>query len=330
MIVSPLKSNIQFSLFFLLLLSILIWFSTFTYTHINTENINYKEHVLYDLIFDNHYTFYINQIITLLVVLFGAFLLNFLAIEQEIVSKTNYLPAFFYIIFSFSATTPYLTEPLLVANLFIIPAIYFLVNSYRQEYALQDVFKSALFMGLASFFCIHYIVLFPFGYLTLFVLRPFNWREWVIMLIGLTFPLYIYLCVAYLITGKPFEIFGMMQEAISSIQNPELSTYYIGFIAVTLLIVFLAILNYLNKGFGGKVKTQKAKYVLLWMLLICTPIVFFEQVSDMILLPCIIPLSIFMGDYLADIKQIRFANFLLLIFILSFLVIYFHALNFIS
>ena len=330
MIVAPLKSNIRFSLFFLILIGGLIWISTFSYKHSDVGVINYKEHVLYDLFFDNGYSFFINQIITLLVVLLGAVLVNFLAIEQEIVSKTNYLPSFFYVLFAFSANTQGVVEPILVANLCVIPALYYLINSYRKDEALKDVFKSALLMGLASFFCIHYIVIFPISYVALFILRPFNWRESLVSLLGLVLPLYLYVCLAYLITGHPFDIFNMMQEAIASIHKPFLSKYFIGFIVMILVMFFLSMLNYLNKGFGNKVKTQKSKHVLLWLCLFCGLIVFFEQVSDMILLPCIIPFSILISDYLAEIKQIRFANFLVVMFILSFLVIYFHALNFIS
>ena len=79
--------------------------------------------------------------------------------------------------------------------------------------------------------------------------------------------------------------------------------------------------------FGGKVKTQKTKYILLWMFALCLLMMFFEQMSDMILLPCIVPLSIIIGDYIAEIKQIKIANTLLVLFFGGFVVIYLHALG---
>lgn len=327
MIVGPLKSNIQLSIIILLLLCIGSWGCTFSFINISTEYINYKEHILYSFFFGSGFSFYVNQIITLFVVLLGAFFVNFLVVEQEITSKTNYLPAFFYILFAFSATTKSVVEPILVANLFILPALYFLINSYRRDYALMEVFKSGIFMGLASFFCIHYIVVFPLMFMALIILRPFNWREWCIMLIGLITPLYLYVSVCYLTTNNAFEVFGMIREATSSLQKLIISEYYLAFIIITVLTFIFALLNYFTKGFGGKVKTQKTKYVLLWMLLLCLLMVFFEQVSDMILLPCIIPLSIFIGDYLSEIKQLKIANTLLVLFITGFSIIYLHALG---
>jgi hypothetical protein len=327
MIVGPLKSNIQASVIILLLLCIGAWACTFTFIHESTEQINYKEHILYSVFFGTGFSYYLNQIITLLVILLGAFFVNFLVVEQEITSKTNYLPAFFYILFAFSATTKSTVEPILLANLFILPALYFLIDSYRKDSALSEIFKAGVFTGLASFFCIHYIVVFPLNFIALMILRPFNWREWLIMLIGLMTPLYIYVSVCYLKTNEAFAVFGMIREATSSLQKLVISEYYIVFILTATLAFVFAIIHYLGKGFGGKVKTQKTKYVLLWMLLLSLLMVFFEQVSDMILLPCIIPLSIFIGDYLSEIRQLKIANTLLVLFIGAFLIIYFHELG---
>jgi hypothetical protein len=325
MIVGPLKSNIQFSVIIIILACLGIWIGSFSYKIDESSLINYKEHVFYDYFFGKNTSFIFSQITTLFAILIGAFFVNFLAIEQEITSKTNYLPAFFYILFAFSSPTRGVVEPILLANLFVLPALYFLINSYRQEYALSEIFKSAIFMGIASFFCIHYIVVFPLMYITIIILRPFNWREWIILLIGLTASLYVYVSFKYLTSSDAFVVFSMMKEAISSVQKPIVSEYYMGLIFVSTLSLFFALFHYLGKGFGGKVKTQKTKYILLWMTLFCLVMVFFEQMSDMILLPCIIPLSIIIGDYVSEIKQLKIANTLLTLFIAGFIVIYLHA-----
>jgi hypothetical protein len=326
MIVGPLKSNIQLSITILLLLCIGLWVTTFAFVTESFSVINYKEHILYSYFFTNK-SFVLNQIITLIIILLGAFFVNFLSIEQEITSKTNYLPAFFYILFSFSSNTKSAIEPILAANLFILPCLYFLMNSYRQDNALPEFFKAGLFMGLASFFCIHYIVVFPLCFVALIILRPFNWREFSVLLLGLTAPLYIYVSIGYLTTNDAFAVFAMMKEAISSLQKPVVSEYYIGFIFITILTFVFALFIYVGKGFGNKVKTKKSKYILIWMLVFCLLMVFFEQMSDMILLPCIIPLSIIMGDYLSEIKQLKIANTLLVLFVGGFTIIYLHALG---
>ncbi len=325
MIVAPLKSNIQLSIVILIIFCFGAWAATFAFSTADISTINYKEHVLYSYFFDNHFSVLLNQIIILGTILLGAFFVNFLAIDQEITSKTNYLPAFIYMLLAFSASSKGLVEPILMANLFILPSLYYLINSYRQDFALAEFYKSGLFMGLASFFCIHYIVIFPVCFIALFVLRPFNWRESVVVLLGLLTPLYIYSCISYLTTNKAFTVFGMMKEATSSLQKPILSEYYMALIFIMILAFFFSMVHYFGKGFGGKVKTKKSKYILLWMLLLCLLMVFFEQISDMILLPCIVPLSIIIGDYLSEIKQLKIANTLLVLIIGGFMIIYLHA-----
>lgn len=327
MIVGPLKSNVQLSVIILLLLCVGLWAGTFAFVNADASIINYKEHILYSYFFVSGHSFILNQIILLVVIMAGAFFVNFLSIEQEITSKTNYLPAFFYILFAFSGNTKSSIEPLLTANLFILPCVYFLINSYRKDHALADFYKAGLLMGLASFFCIHYIVVFPLSFIALLILRTFNWREWSVLLLGLVTPLYIYVSICYLTTNDAFAVFAMVKEATSGLQKPIMSEYYIGFIFISILSIVFALTHYLGKGFGGKVKTQKTKYILIWMLLFCLLMVFFEQMSDMILLPCIIPLSIIIGDYLSEIKQLKIANTLLVLFVAAFSVIYLHALG---
>ncbi|MDF2449161.1 MAG: hypothetical protein K0R26_1665 [Bacteroidota bacterium] len=327
MIVGPLKSNIQFSIIILLVFCFAAWLGTFGFVHLQTSSINYKEHILYSFFFDKILSATVQHIFTLLIILTGAFFTNFLAIEQEITTKTNYLPAFFYILFAFSANTKGLIEPILAANLLVLPALYFLMNSYRQDYALAEFYKSGLFMGLASFFCIHYMVMFPLCFIALIILRPFNWREWVVLLLGLLTPLYLYIGISYLVTDMPFAVFGMLKEATSSVQKPLLSEYYMPLLFISILTILFSLAHYLGKGFGGKVKTKKAKYILIWMLLLSFSILFFEQMSDMILLPCIIPFSILTGDYLSEIKQLKIANTLLVLYIAGFTLIYLHALD---
>ena len=120
MIAGLLKSNIQLSIIILLLLCIAACGCSFYFVNTEVSLINHKEHILYSLFIGNGFSFIYNEIITLFIILTGAFFVNFLVIEQEITSKTNFLPAFFYILFSFSASTKGIIEPILVANLFLL------------------------------------------------------------------------------------------------------------------------------------------------------------------------------------------------------------------
>lgn len=327
MIVGPLKNNIQLSVIILLTLCLGLWINAFVFTNHNIAPVTHQEDILYHLFFDNTESYVAKQIISLLAVLLGAFFVNFLTISQEITSKTNYLPSFFYILFAFSSTTTNTIEPILIANLFVLPSLYFLMNSYREDQALSEFFKAGLFMGLASFFYIHYIYLFPICIIALLILRAFNWREWAVLIIGLTAPLYIYLCVSYLSNNSIYDELELMSITLTDFQKPLVSEYYLALLFILVLLFVFALFFYFSKGFGSKIKTQKTKYILLWMLLACFVMVFFEQSTEILLLPCIVPLSIIIGDYLAEIKQLKIANTLLVLFMGGFVIMYLHILG---
>ncbi len=327
MIVGPLKSNIQLTAIILLVVSLFLWGSTLAFWSPATVGVNYNEHVLYHFFFENGMSVLLEQILSIVIILLGAFFVNYLAIDQEIVSKSNYLPFFFYVLFAFSSTTKNIIEPILVANLFVVPALFFLMNSYRVERALNQVFKAAFCMSIACFFCIDYMLVFPLMFVALFVLRPFNWREVIVLIVGLMVPIYLYMCLCYLSNEPVFNLFYMIKYATIQLQKPVVSEFYVVFLLITVLLFAFTLFIYINKGFGAKVKTQKAKNILLWMVFLCVSMMFFEQLPDMILVSAIIPLSIIIGDYIAEIKQLKIANTLLVLFVGGFMIVYFHALG---
>src|SRR5690349_12627071 len=118
MIVGPLKNNAQLSVIILSIICVALWINTSIFSsNINVYS-NTPEHIAYHFLFNHFPSFWFNQIIKLFVIIGGAILLNMLVISQEITSKTNYLPAFFYILFAFSTNSSPAIEPVLLANLF--------------------------------------------------------------------------------------------------------------------------------------------------------------------------------------------------------------------
>ena len=144
---------------------------------------------------------------------------------------------------------------------------------------------------------------------------------------GMLCPLLFYMCLCYLSNDDVLTFYNRMTEAIHQLQLPAISGFYIGFLIITALLFIFALFHYFGKGFGGKIKAQKTKYVILWLLGLCLLMAFFEQLPDMILLSCGVPLSILLGDYIAEIKQLKTANTLLVVFMVTFVVVYFYALE---
>ncbi len=327
MFVAPLKNNFQGSIIILIVFSVGLWACSFLFPlPLSIQPIG-QEHVFYHLFFSQETPFLASQFINLFSIIIGAILVNIIAINQEITSKTNYLPAFLYILFAFSATTSRHIEPIFIANLFVLPAIYYIASAYRQDTALSAIFKAGLLLGIASFSYTYYIIIFPIAVIAIIILRSFNWREWVLLIIGLLIPVYIYMGISYLNGLGAFTIIDVFKNNMANFQKPVISEYYLVYFIITVFIIVLSIFHYVSKGFGNKIKTIKIKYVILWLLFLSLIILFYKQTTDMILLPCIIPLSIIMGDYLSEIKQLKIANTLLFLLLCGFIIVYGHAMG---
>ncbi len=327
MIVGPLKNNLQLSIIILSTLCLTLWINTLVFVSGTSIEDSTPEHILYNFLFNRNLSFVFKQIIMLFVVIIGGVLLNMFAIRQEIVSKTNHLPSLFYILFSFASNTNHSFDPILIANIFVMPALFFLMESYREEQALSDFFKAGFFMGLASFFYVHYIFLFPLSFIALIILRAFNWREWISLLLGLLTPYYIYVALNYITVNDFTQSFSLISTVLSDFQKPLVSEYDMAFLIMIALLFVFALFQSLTKGFGVKVKTKKTKFILLWMMALCLLMVFFKHKSDWLLMPCIIPLSVIIGDYLAELRQLKIANTLLTLCLGAFVLVYFHAIG---
>lgn len=327
MIVGPLKNNSQFSLIFLSVLCIGLFLASAIMVDSTQIGLKSPENILYHIFFNPEPAVWAQNVISIIIILIGAFLVNFLAISEEITSKKNFLPAFFYILFAFSTKTSNTIEPILLANIFVILSIYFLMKSYRQEIALSEFYKAGLFMGLSAFFYIYYIYLFPLCIISILILRAFYWREWAVMLIGLLTPVYLFLSISYLVNNQLADELILLKEAIINIHKPVFSEYYFLQLLSVIFLITLTFFSYLSKGFGTKVKSQKNKYIIIWMLFLSIWVVFFEESTETLLLPCALPFSILVGDYLSEIKQLKIANTLMVLFIGGFVIIYLHLLG---
>jgi hypothetical protein len=139
--------------------------------------------------------------IAFLIVFFQATLLNRIFSELKMLPKPNFLPGMVFILLTtlFSEWN-YFSAPLL-ANGLLIFMFYRIVNLYNTASPLGGVFNIGVMMGLVSLLyqpAILFVILIPFS---LFIMRPFRVREWLISFLGLTTPYY-FLALEPLFTNR--------------------------------------------------------------------------------------------------------------------------------
>jgi hypothetical protein len=124
--------------------------------------------------------------------------LTYLINNYRMTTRSTYLPAMAYLLItSFLPEWNYLS-PALVCNTFIIMAFVQLFQLYHQPSANSRIFNIGLMIGLASFIFFP-VVLFAIAILIgLLILRPFRFKELMLLLMGILPPFYFYAVYLYL------------------------------------------------------------------------------------------------------------------------------------
>jgi len=187
------KSNSPFSIVLLPVLMAICWAHAFIYpTAVNVDHCM----PLYRLVLSWMQPFpLIAAILGFVLMVLTGFLYNYIVNEHEFLPKRTYLPGLFYCLLM-SSSSLLQFHPLLFANFFIVLMLNSLINTYRKNTAFNGVFEGGLFLGIASLFYFPIVFLLPVLLISLIVLRPFIWREWLIAILGFMFP-YIYVIIFY-------------------------------------------------------------------------------------------------------------------------------------
>jgi hypothetical protein len=279
-------------------------------------------------LFYNYFTNKVHQPIAIVAINFVCILMGMLIIQnignyQEVVDKQNFFPVFFYVLFCAPSTGNFNVSAQLLTNVFILLSLNMLLDTYREDEALRKIFNAAFFLGISVFVSIAGMFTFPLFFIILIILRPFHWREWVIALIGLCVPFFIYECLAYLSDFNQWYFFKSAVLFFRSMRTPHISEFYMPLLLWVVFMFLLALLQSVSLGFGNTVKKQKSKLVLLWFVFFSFLAYFSSGANGAgILMTLAVPMSFFIGDYFFNLKQKKISNTLLSIAILSAILIF--------
>lgn len=316
MVVGTLKKGFKGALPVLIVFFILL-FSISTLSTSNSKS-DHSANIFYHLI-SSRFTHPLSiLVINFLVLGIGALLITFYTIRQEVVDKTNYLPAFLYVFFGGLTLSNELIHPSLFANIFVLLTLIYLTDTYREDFVLAPIFNSAFFTSLALFFYINYGFFVILFFIMLINLRTFNWREWVIGLFGLFAPIFIYFCIGYLANYDYTNFSSNVVALFSYFQRPLISEYFYPIFFILVVLIILGLGKHLTKGLGTRIKTQKNIGIIYWFMVLS--LVNFISKNNNHYFPIIasiIPMSILLSDYFYNIKQLKVANTLFFLLLAS-------------
>ncbi|MBK6522536.1 MAG: hypothetical protein KBG47_04100 [Bacteroidia bacterium] len=248
----------------------------------------------------------------------GLSLVALIVSNEEITDKLNYFPVLVFFTINIMILNKDRISLYLFSNIIILYSLYQIFNTYRKDQVLSQIFNACFFLSAALYLNIANIFLFPFVFIALAILRPFNWREFVMVIMGFVCPIFIYECLSYLFSFNQWYIFENLAELFSYFKMPILNMDFLPFLIATTLLFVFSIINIMADGLGNTVKKQKAKSCFFWYLILIVPLFFISGSGYVnIMLLYSIPLSFLIGDLLFSLRSGKLINILLLVFILS-------------
>lgn len=138
------------------------------------------------------------SILTFIILYIQAILFNRICNYDKLLPKPNFLPGMSYILItSLLPDWGHFSAPLLI-NSIMIWVFYRMIELYNSHRPLSSIFGIGIWTGIVSLLYIPamaFLLLVLFGLITM---RPFRIKEWLVGLLGFTFPYYFLFLVLYL------------------------------------------------------------------------------------------------------------------------------------
>lgn len=249
---------------------------------------------------------FIQVLIAVALVSLEAIYLNTLLNRHEAFDKNSYLPALMYALLM-SLAAPFLQfHALILVNLFLLRALDKTFALFKNESPVSILFDSCFLISIASLIYFPASTLFILFLISLAILRSFNFREWIISLIGFFLP-YFFMSVYFfwtdhLIAGWK-NVFGYLTpahpKATFSIDKPLLVLF------IFLGVLFLLSMNRLRQNFYKNiVRTRSYQQILILFFILAGLSTFLLKTIPLYHFTILaIPLSAFFGYYFLSARR---------------------------
>jgi hypothetical protein len=164
-----------------------------------------EDHYLYDVLLRMlsplHIPNFVYGVFAFLLIYLQATILNKICIDQKMMAKPNYLPGMAYMLMSSLFIEWNFFSAALLVNTLLIFIFYRMVELYNSTKAMSKIFNIGLLTGFVTLLyqpALVFVLMLPFS---LFIMRPFRIREWLVGLLGITVPYY-FLALEPLFTNR--------------------------------------------------------------------------------------------------------------------------------
>jgi hypothetical protein len=236
------------------------------------------------------------QIASFLLVFIQAIFINITMARYRVSNEITLLPGLFYCLITALLPDFLALSPALLANTFLIIALFYLFEVYKNTQASIRIFDVGFWVGVAGLFHFSYTFFIFWGILGLGILRGIRFKELLMFLLGIFAPFFLFSSYLFWIDRFPYmyKHFANNLSFFSFIKYSNSAAYVkLGIVSLLIAIVVLA-----NNQFSTKrgISVQKFLSCVYWMLFIGGITTLFQSNVDLShLLIISVPLSILLS-----------------------------------
>lgn len=249
--------------------------------------------------------FWSREIAMVLLLSLQAFFLSYLIMEHRLSREVSLFSGVFYLLLSASSLWFLPFSGVIVANTFMIFALWAILNTYRIPNCADTIFNIGFWIAIATLFEVSYFVFLIWGIFGLNFMRALKLKEILTVLAGFITPYILLSTYFFWIDKYSFFWKEHLYKNISITQFAFFDNLWLNIgVGIVMLCTLIAVLSsgeYLKKK---NIQSQKRIGVIFLLMLISLGTVIFQtNLEATTVLVLLIPLSVFMGFTFINISR---------------------------
>jgi len=297
------------------LLPILFWIPSFGREAVDVADPGGMPLGNWIIAFNNNFRVLASLIALLLIILNGYLLIQLNTVHIFIPYRTP-LPLYFYCILAISFTQFHWLTPALVASTLIILVFYRVFSAYKIDRISINFLDAGILIATASLIYFPTLFLFIGLLITLLLIRPFIWREWVFSLIGLLIPYAFAFSAYYLLDIPAGDLFSRMSD---SFERQPIDFRLSQIVNWSFVLFFVIISSYYIAKAIDSMKIHARKFFLVFLAFFCFSLLLFFVIrgagAGMLYIGAV-PLAYLFTHYFVKCNRSWVNDFFFVVFIL--------------
>jgi len=236
------------------------------------------------------------------------------------IKQRSYLPALFFLLGTGIFVSLQRVTPVLVADLFLIIAIDRMFGTYKYSKTSFKYFDAGILIGLGSLFYVNLIFFLPILWIGLSLLRTFNWREWLVTIIGFLTPVVFAFTIHFFLEGEILMLFAKLKTSIIEPYSYEdFNLSHLLLFSLLGLYILISSIHMIYTFSGKKISSRKYLIIMLWIFILSVIIYFaVPSASVELIFILFIPISYLFTHFFISIRSSWIGDILFLLLIAGF------------